>query len=112
MVSIIVMLPAGAWYLAYGHPHIVLVLLGQERIPLPKRIQGIYEVYQPNITSEVFDRTADGLAGNGFSETSHVYYPGGTYPRGYEGVLILLQDISGYNVRPVHRIEVAIGYPL
>ncbi|MPN34442.1 hypothetical protein SDC9_181935 [bioreactor metagenome] len=112
MMGIIIMLTARTGYLAYGHSHIILVLLRQERISLPKRVQRIYEIDQPDIPSEIFDRTADCLAGDGLPETSNMYYPRGTYPRSYEGVLVLLQDISGYNVRPVHLIGVAIGYPL
>ena len=102
VVGVVAVLAAGAGNPADGHTHIFLILGGKEIVPPPEGVEGVDEVYEFDIFAEGFDRAADRLSGDCFSQTSDVNDSSRTDSGCDEGSLRPLSDVLCDNVCPVH----------
>ena len=84
------------------HPHVLLVLVGQEIVTFAQRVEGIDEVYQTDVLAHGLDGAADGLARNCFPKTADVDDSSRAYPCGDQRVVAGVGDLLRDYICPMH----------
>ena len=105
VMGIVVMLAARTGDHADRHTDILLVLLGEELIPLPEGIERIDQVDEPDILSLGCDCAADRFSCDRFSETSDMYDSGRTDTCCDQRVLACICYFLCDYICPMHSID-------
>ena len=90
MVGVVVVLSARTGDVADGHADVLLELLGKELVSSPEGIEGIDEVVERDIRTQLLQGAAYGLAGDGLPEAPHMEDAGGTDTGGDNRMIVLL----------------------